>query len=153
MKRLLAVLVATAATLGIGVGVPAAAQASTQSCWSYTIETSITKLNVTQVSYLAKWHWCATDGKVTGFVVDKSYAVASGWTKNAGIDIQPFRPGEFGKGSYDIYVNAFGNQKVGKITISYNGNSVAITPGQYQDYYDVSLNGNGTVTGIKYKVR
>jgi hypothetical protein len=122
-------------------------------CWTASYETKISKLNVTQVDYDAEFHWCATAGKVDTFVVDKAYANASGWTHDAGIDVQPFKPGAFDGPSFDVYVNVWGHKNDETASASYNGVTLNLTAGQYRDYYDITLNGDGTITGTKYKYR
>jgi hypothetical protein len=90
---------------------------------------------------------------VNTFIVDKAYATPGGWTKKATIDIQPFRPGDFGRSSYDIYVNVLGDQKSFPVSFSYKGVTVQVPAGTYQDFWDISLNGNGTIGGTRHKTR
>jgi len=145
------------AVLLFGVGAVfaggSAARAAATSCWSNTFDTSITKLRVTAVSYVAQWRWCASNGRIVSFTVDKSYAIPGRLAKNAGIDIQPFRPGDFGRSSFDIYVNAWGDKKASTMTLTSGGVSVQLQAARFMDYYDISLNANGTLTGTKHKVR
>ena len=141
-----------AATL-ICASLAPAAQAAPHPCWSATYDTSISKFKRTQVDYRADFHWCATNGRVDTFIVDKTYANATGWTNDAGIDLQPFKPTAFGESTFDVYLNVWGNKKAGPIVVGYHGSSIALATGDYRDFYDISLHGDGTITGTKYKYR
>lgn len=142
------------AAIGVSIVAPAHAWADeSHPCWTGSYDNKISKFNVTQVDYVAEFHWCATDGKVDTFIVDKAYANASGWTHDAGIDMQPFKPGAFGGTSYDIYLNVWGHKNDETATASYEGMTLNLTAGQYRDFYDITLNGDGTITGTKSKYR
>ena len=130
-----------------------AAQAAPHACWSAAYDTSISKFAKTQVDYDAEFHWCATNGKVDTFIVDKAYANATGWTNDAGIDLQPFKPTAFGAPTFDVYLNVWGNKKATPIVVGFQGTSVTLATGDYRDFYDISLHGDGTITGTKRTYR
>lgn len=103
-RYLLRLGVATLAALSLSATVPAAAQASTDGCWSRTYAYSV-KINKAwhrdkHVPYGVSFHWCGSNGNVTSFVVDSTY----GQDVGVKVDVRPYHPLAFGR-AYPIFIN------------------------------------------------
>ncbi len=60
---------------------------------------------------------------------------------NAKIDVQPYRPLEWGP-TYEFYINVTGDNTRGQATLGYEGSSVSGRAPNYQQYIDVTLSGD-----------
>jgi hypothetical protein len=125
--------------------------AGSRSCWQATEDGTISKWPKNFGDYDVTFRWCATDGRVDRFIVDKAYVV-SGQPRHT-IDVQPFRPGDFGRESYDFYIDVAVGAWVGSTTITNHGVTLTVPSGEYRDFWDISLHGDGRITGTKYKRR
>lgn len=130
------------------------AQAAPRACWSSNgyFEHDIKTGPLVNVSYDAEFHWCATNGVVDGFVVDKTYAVAKQGARNAKIDIQPYRPGEWGP-VYHVYLDVTADRTVTGGNVSVGGVSLSGAPTNYHDRWEIDLGGNGSMTGEQNTAR
>lgn len=80
------------------------AHADSEQCFSRSFDSSV-KINRKyqtddHIPYGASYHWCATDGKVTSFVVDSTFGEDAG----VKVDIRPYHPLAWGP-AYPIFIN------------------------------------------------
>jgi hypothetical protein len=80
------------------------AHAAGERCFSRSFDSSVKIDRKFQtddhISYGASYHWCATDGKVTSFVVDSTFGEDAG----VKVDIRPYHPLAWGP-TYPIFIN------------------------------------------------
>ena len=123
---------------------PTAQAAAGDTCWSSNngFKREIKSFGMTNVSYDAEFHWCATNGIVDGFVVDKTYAVAEQAARNAYLGISPYNPLVWGP-TYQIYIDVTAEKTVTGGTLGYGGSSVTAAPTAYHDRWEINLHGDG----------
>lgn len=100
------------------------AQASSEQCFSRTFSSSV-KINRKfqtddHIAYGASYHWCATDGSVTSFVVDSTYGEDAG----VKVDIRPYRPLAWGP-AYRIFINGSKNGFIDHTSINLHASGTA----------------------------
>jgi hypothetical protein len=124
--------------------VPTAQAAGAHPCWSSNngFKREIKTGPAINVSYDAEFHWCATNGIVDTFIVDKTYAVAQQAARNAKIDIQPYTPLQWGP-TYQIYLDVQAEKTVTGGTASLGGLSGTAEPTVYHDRWEINLHGDG----------
>lgn len=112
-------------------------------CFHHRIKDKIGSNGVDNVDYDVAFSWHVSNGIVDGFIVDYAYAIANRYATNAKIDIQPYRPLEWGP-TYLIYINVTADPTVESGTLGRGGSSVTGKPRQYQKYHHITLNADGT---------
>jgi hypothetical protein len=114
-------------------------------CFHQRIKDSIKSKGDDNVDYDVMFSWHASNGIVDGFIVDYAYAIPNQYATNAKVDIQPYRPLEWGP-TYLIYINVTADSTLESGTLGYNGSSVTGKSRGYQAYHHITLNADGTFT-------
>jgi hypothetical protein len=127
---------------------PTAQAAGSHPCWSSNeyFKRDIKTLGLTNVTYDAEFHWCATNGIVDTFIVDKTYAVAQQAARNATIDIKPYRPLQWGP-TYQIYLDVRADKTITGGALNLRGLSGTAEPTNYHDRWEINLHGDGKIDG------
>jgi hypothetical protein len=155
-KRLTAAAAGVVAALGAVVAGPSApAEAAATSCWRATHQSTVKKVTVAIHESGFTYRWCASKGKVTGFVVESWHSVIRNWVwaSDPRGDIRPTM--SLGQDRLHIYGDFSAKSTVtGTGSVKFKGGTkvdVSWTPGRIGTHYEIDLYPNGTMTGQTWK--
>lgn len=153
-----AATILTAATLTLLALPGTATAAPAEACWTYSKEHTVTKLGVALMDDQFALRWCASSGRVTKLWVDDSEAAVrnSAWVKDAQQDTR--QRGEFGQPTLHVVAHFSVASTISKLTASLKGGAKGVSaeakaevdPGRLNDLFDITLYGDGRVTGTNW---